>query len=120
MLKLASIVLGAALVAAPVAAHPKLIRTIPVANTTVAAPASIMLSFNERIVPHFTGANVTMRRNSGAARQVGGFTLRFAEHGKSFTLASAKPLAQGSYAVAWHAVAADTHRVTGSFAFQVR
>lgn len=120
MLKPASFLLAAALVASPAFAHPKLVGTVPAANATVAAPSSIALSFNEKIVPRFTGATVTMATGFGAANPVAGFAPTFGGDGKSLKLASAHPLGRGSYKVAWHAVAADTHRVTGGFAFKVK
>ena len=120
MLRPASLVLAAALIAAPAFAHPKLVGTVPAANATVSALTSIGLSFSERVVPRFTGATVTMTTGIGVGHAVAGLTLEFGADGKSLKLASAHPLARGSYIVAWHAVAGDTHRVAGNFAFKVR
>ena len=105
---------------APALAHPKLVTTVPAANATVAAPAMVLMTFNERIVPRFTGATVTMTAGSGAGHAVVGLTPAFGADGKSLKLASVNLFARGSYIVAWHAVASDTHRVAGSFAFKVR
>lgn len=120
MLKLASTILLDVLVATSAFAHPKLVATNPAANSTAAAPSLIALSFNEKIVPRFTGATVTMATGPGAAQPVAGLKPTFGGDGKSMTLANAHPLARGSYKVAWHAVAADTHRVAGNFAFKVQ
>ena len=120
MLKPASFILAAALDSVPAFAHPKLVGTLPAVNATVAAPSSISLSFNERVVPRFTGATVAIATGTGAGHAVPGFTPAFGADGKSLRLASAHPLGRGSYQVAWHAVATDTHRVAGSFAFNVR
>ena len=120
MLRPALFAVAALAMAAPALAHPKLVTTVPLANAMVAAPTSIGLSFSERVVPRFTGATVTMTTGIGAGHTVAGFTPEFGADGKSLKLASAHPLARGSYNVAWHAVAGDTHRVSGSFAFKVR
>jgi len=119
MLKAASFAL-AVLVAAPVLAHPKLVTSVPAANATVAAPALVSMSFNERIVPRFSGATVTMVPPAGAAQPVTGLATSFGADGKSILLKGPHALKAGSYKVAWHAVATDTHRVAGSFMFKVR
>jgi len=120
MMKSAFFVLAATLIVAPAYAHPRLIGTNPAANATVGPPAAIALSFNERVVPRFTGATVTMTTGSGAGHAVTGLTPAFGADGKTLKLASAHPLTRGSYNVAWHAVGSDTHRVAGSFAFRVQ
>jgi methionine-rich copper-binding protein CopC len=52
--------------------------------------------------------------------EITGFTKSIAGDGKTMVLTLQRPLAPGSYAVTWHAVAADTHRIQGSFTFTVK
>lgn len=112
-----------AIAAVPALAHPKLVTSIPAANATVAAPAAINLNFNEKLVPRFTGATVTMTSMPGMAMDklmVVASDPAYGADGKTVTLKPAKPLTPGAYRVEWHAVAADTHRTAGAFAFKVR
>jgi len=39
---------------------------------------------------------------------------------KQFVVAVPTPMAEGVYQVDWHAVAADTHRIQGSYSFTVK
>ncbi len=116
MLKPVLFTIAALTIASPAFAHPKLVTTVPAANATVAAPALVSMTFNEKIVPRFTGASVT----TGASQPVAGLVTSFGPDGKSILLKSPHALAAGSYKVIWHAVAADTHRVAGSFMFKVQ
>jgi methionine-rich copper-binding protein CopC len=106
---------AAALIAATqVQAHAKLLAANPSLNATVAAPKQIVLKFSEKLQPKFSGfdiskdgARVPMKATVGKDRL-------------TMTGAPAKPLGPGVYQVAWHAVTADTHRMQGSYSFNVR
>ncbi len=108
----------------PAFAHPKLVASTPTANATVPAPAMLSLSFSEKLVPRFTSATVTMTSMPGMAMDkpmaVGAVAPAFGHDGKTLTLKPAHMLTPGAYRVEWHAVAADTHRTSGAFAFQVK
>jgi|SRR6476620_1532039 methionine-rich copper-binding protein CopC len=101
-----------------VQAHPALKVTAPVSNGIVGpALKEIRLSFSEPIIPAFSGVDVT--DGKGGAVQTG----------KPFTDAKSKnvlvvplkaTLRAGRYQAAWHAVAADTHRVQGKYSFRVK
>lgn len=105
-------------------AHPRLLQTSPAANTTVGAPVRIELKFSEPLVGPLTGADVLMVGTPGAQHQapakMPGFAARLGADHKTFMLTAPRPLAAGTYRVAWHAVSVDTHRVQGSFAFAVK
>lgn len=105
-------------------AHPKLLSSIPAATTTAVAPKAITLKFSEKIVPKFTGLEVIMTSMPGMAAgqtmKIEGLKPAFGKDGKSLTARMAKPLTVGGYRVTWHAVAADTHRIAGSFDFAVK
>lgn len=122
---LASATLASSMLAGSVAdAHPRLSSTYPAANSGVRGTNRISLSFSERLMPSMTGADVLMTGHPSqphhAPMKMAGFTPSVIGGGKTLQLLSQRPLPKGSYRVQWHAVAADTHRVAGAFAFMVK
>ena len=99
-------------------AHAELISTNPAANSTVAAPKSISLTYDDPLVGQFSAFEVVMA--------MGGHTMdmpvkiSLSRDKKTLTGALAAPLAAGDYTVNWHVASDDGHRETGSFAFKVR
>ena len=93
-------------------AHPKLLSATPAQNATVAAPARIELHFSERLIPQFSGADVMMTAHGG--------TAALGEDGRTLVITPRSALRAGRYSVSWHVVSADTHRITGNYAFTVR
>ena len=71
-----------------------------------------------------TGAELVMTGMPGMANhapmKITGFTAAIGPDRKTLTLLLRRALTAGSYRVTWHAVAADTHRVQGTFAFTVK
>jgi hypothetical protein len=112
---LAAVALAAAATSA--AAHAKLVSSSPAAATTVAAPKQIVLKFNEKLQPKFSGADLTMPQMNDMAVAA---KTSVAKDGMTVVITPAKPLAPGAYAVKWHAVTADTHRMEGKLDFTVR
>lgn len=104
-------------------AHPKLLASTPAPNATVGKISAITLRFSEKLIPAMTGADLVMTGMPGMAHppmKMTGVTAKVGADRKSLMLKSAKPLGAGSYSVAWHAVAADTHRINGTLAFNVK
>ena len=104
-------------------AHPKLLASMPAAKSSVAAPSTITLKFNEKLMQRFTGLDLTMTSMPGAPNKpmkMAGFKSVVGSDGKTVTAQLPKALTTGGYRVDWHAVAADTHRMTGAFTFTVR
>ena len=105
-------------------AHPRLVTSSPRANTSVPAVDRVSLTFSERLLVPMSGGDIVMTGQSGAARvppmEDAGFKPSVGPDGKTLQLVGATRLAKGNYQVKWHAVAADTHRVAGVLAFQVR
>lgn len=103
-------------------AHPKLLSATPAANSAVVKPTAIKLSFNETLVGPLSGIELTMTGMPGMANHapmpIKGFTTKAA--GKDLTVTLPRPLPAGSYELKWHAVAADQHRIEGSYTFSVR
>ena len=117
-------ILAALAVAGAAQAHPKLLTSTPSANASVAKPGKIELKFNEPLIGPMTGAELVMTGMPGMANHVPmkitGFTAAIGPDRKTLTLLLRRALTAGSYRVTWHAVAADTHRVQGTFAFTVK
>ena len=104
-----------ALVTAPALAHPALLRSDPAAGGTAKPPAVVSLWFSEKIEPVFN--KIEIIDASGAHFEDGKATVATGD-GKRLD-ARLKPLPVGQYRVRWRATAADTHKVGGSFTFQV-
>ena len=49
-----------------------------------------------------------------------GLKTSVAGGGKTMIIQPPRPLAAGTYQLKWHAVAGDTHRITGAFSFKVK
>lgn len=115
----------AALIAVPGAAlaHASLTGSTPVANSTGAAPARIVLRFNERLLSATVRTEVAMTGMPGMANHAPmliAHTSQMASDGKSMTLTPRRALAPGTYRVTWSAAGADTHRMGSNFSFTVK
>ena len=123
-LTLAAPVLVALAFSAGAQAHTKLVSSSPAANTTVAKPGRVVLTFNERVVASFTGATLTMTSMPGMAShkpmEMTGFTSAMSADGKTLTLTMRRALTAGTYQLKWHAAGADTHRMQGTLSFTVK
>ena len=110
--------------AAPVLAHTALVSSAPKANATVAKVSKVELTFNEKVMPQFSGAELTMTTMPGMAMhdpmKMAVAASKVSPDGKTLTLTTQRALPAGTYKVAWHAAGADTHRMTGDFAFTVK
>ncbi len=115
---------ASALIPAVASAHPKLLTASPAAQSTVAAPARIELRFSERLMPKMSGASIVMTGMPGMARHapmpINGVASSVGKDGKTLILKPKARLTSGTYRIDWHAIAADTHRVTGTHTFAVR
>ncbi|HZT25135.1 MAG TPA: copper homeostasis periplasmic binding protein CopC [Pseudolabrys sp.] len=114
-MRFTSLILGAALAAAPIAAyaHAMLDHAKPAVGSTVTpAPKEIVLTFTEELEPKFSGVEV--RDAKGESVQAGTAQV----HGTELRVAL-KPLPAGTYKVIWRVLSVDTHRTNGSFSFRV-
>jgi copper resistance protein C len=99
-------------------AHPKLVKTDPAADAvTATSPKELRLSFNEELVPKFSG--VELSDEKGKKIEIGA-TAPDPSDKKQLVVVLPKPLAEDAYKVNWHAVGADTHRVQGSYSFTIK
>ena len=146
-LNIMSLFVATALVATPVAvfAHAKLISSTPAVNATVAKPAKITLTFNEKLTGptvkvelFMTGMAKGMSHDGGMdhSKMAGGkmdhgvmadhapmkiaATSQLGKDGKSVTLMPKRALSAGKYKVVWTAAGADMHKMTGNYSFTVK
>jgi len=114
---------GALLSASSADAHAKLVASTPAANASIAAPAKLQLSFDEKLVAK--GSSVELFATTLSGKKLAApmsITVRSAlgADGKSMVAPIGKPLSAGTYLVAWHAVTSDGERKNGTFSFTVR
>ena len=102
------------LAASQAVAHAKLVAASPATTAALPAPRQIILTFNEKLLPKFSGFEVF--RNG--ARIPMKATVSKDRH--TLVGAPGRPLSPGAYKVAWHAVTADAHRMQGAYSFTVR
>ena len=105
-------------------AHTKLVASTPAANASVAKTTRISMSFNEKAMPAFSGADVVMTGMPGMANhkpmKLSGLKPIWSADGKTLMLTAGRAFPVGTYQVSWHAAGADTHRMQGSFTFSVK
>lgn len=100
--------------AAPAAAHAALTGSTPADGSVVhSAPHRVTLTFSEGV----SMSEGSIRVLDPSGKRVDTSHVRDAGSGKAVRLKSG--LAKGTYTVAWHAVSADTHPVSGAFTFSV-
>jgi methionine-rich copper-binding protein CopC len=98
-------------------AHAHLKNSIPAASSKVASPNEIRLQFNEAMEPRFSQISIeTMAGAPIPAEKVAGDP----NDKTVLVLKLSQALKPGSYKVDWRAVAADTHKMHGSFTFEVQ
>ena len=100
-------------------AHPALKAAIPSANGVVSQKMlkEMRFTFSESVVPVFSGAKVTDLKGNAI---VTAKAYSDAKNKKILVVPLKAKLAPGAYQVAWFAVASDTHRVKGNYAFTVK
>jgi copper resistance protein C len=106
----------AALYANAAVAHAVLVTSTP-ANGSILSqpPREIRLSFNEGVEARFS--SVTLARVDGKKVQTGGPSSDAQK--RSDLVVSLPPLQPGKYQVRWKATSADSHRIQGSFGFEI-
>jgi len=97
-------------------AHPELQSAEPAAGKSSAAPTEIRIMFNESVIPQFSGIEVKDQAGRAVAT---GKAIADPTNKKMIIVPLKEQLAPGDYKVEWHAVSEDTHRVKGSYTFNV-
>lgn len=103
----------------PAVAHATMVKSVPAADSTVASPAHVEVTLNERVLERASRLKVTRVGSDGtptvvidtATQLVAGTTLRASPR---------EPLPAGEYEAEWRAVGPDNHPMTGRFRFYVR
>ena len=105
----------------PAAAHPKLVSSTPAADARASKVEQITLRFSEKLVAPLSGMEIVMTSMPGMPNHgdmpIKGFETKF--DGSTMTAVLPRALAAGTYRLTWHVVAADQHRIKGSFNFKV-
>jgi copper resistance protein C len=97
-------------------AHPQLQTADPAAGASTASPKQIRITFNETVVPQFSGVEI---RDEAGKLIATGKSETDPSNKKILVVPVKERLAPGDYKVEWHAVSEDTHRVKGSYSFSV-
>lgn len=123
MLRLSVATLAAALLIVTGAeAHPRLTGATPAPNAVVAAPARLELHFSEKLMPTFSGMEVSMTSMPGmkmGSPMKMAVTTTVSPDGTTLIGVPEKQLPAGSYRLDYHVVSADTHRIHAGYAFSV-
>jgi len=107
-----------ALALATAQAHARLESAVPPADGTVTySPNEIRLTFSEPVEPALTGIALT---DAAGKKVATGKAAVDPKNGAVLVVPLPQPLAPGTYKVAWHAVAADSHKTTGTFGFTLK
>lgn len=101
--------------ARPVSAHADLSSSSPAANSVVAtSPEAVVLSFTEPV--DLVADAIRVVDADGALIDIGPATL--SEGGTTMSV-GLPPLDEGTWAIAWRAVSADSHPIQGAFTFSI-
>jgi len=123
-LVVAAFTVGALALSSTAQAHPKLLSASPAANSTAATTNKLKLTFSQTLAPQFSGMSILMTDMPGmkmkAPMSVGKVTSSVAADGKTLVGTLQSRLPAGTYKLGWHAVTTDTHRVEGSYSFNVK
>ncbi len=107
---------AALLMAGQAAAHASLVKSDPADKATVAAPATISLTFNEDLTPAFSSFDLAMTDGMKAAVKT-----KLSKDHKTIVGTPTGKLMVGTYKLSWHAAAADDgHRTEGALSFTVK
>ncbi len=114
---MAAVTLIAAILQSGIAyAHPELQSAEPAAGAMTPSPKLIKVTFNENVIPQFSG--VELKDQAGKVIATGKAKTD-PTNKKQLVVPVLEQLPPGDYKVEWHAVSDDTHRVKGSYSFSV-
>jgi methionine-rich copper-binding protein CopC len=111
--------------AVPANAHTHVVSSTPPASATVTNVRTLSITFSEAFMPALSGLEIVMTGMPGMAghhpaMKIAGVKVAPSADRKTLVATLPRPLAAGTYDVNWHAVGADTHRMTGKVSFTVR
>ncbi len=121
---MAALALGSMALPSVTFAHAKVMTSAPAANASVAPTKTVSLTFNEKVMPAFSSADVVMTGMPGMAShspmKITGMKPSWSADGKTMTLTAGRAFPKGTYKVSWRAAGADTHPMKGDFSFTVK
>lgn len=97
--------------------HNRLLKSAPLKDETVAAPAELKFWFSEP--PELPLTSVALTTADGGAVPLGKPAVLDGER-NAITVPVAQKLVAGSYTVTWKTVGSDGHPLRGSFGFTVK
>jgi copper resistance protein C len=110
------IVAAVALFAPAAWAHAMLDKASPAVGSQVPqSPPALTLTYSEAVEPYFCHVTVT----DAAGTQVSDGKPAAQQDGRVLVI-KLKPLAPGTYNVAWQVTSVDTHKTEGHFSFTVK
>jgi methionine-rich copper-binding protein CopC len=103
--------------ASSLGAHAHLVKSNPPANAVTANPATLSLTFSERLVPGFSKLELwkTMAGHNMAVP----VKTAVAADGRTLIGTPQRSLMKGAYLIRWTAATSDGHKMTGSLPFRV-
>ena len=97
-------------------AHAGLVESTPTKNSTIAAPRAIKLTFSEKLVPAFSGVQLSM----GDGMKVSTSTS-LSDDGKTLTARPTSPFMAGKWTLSWRVTSVeDGHKTEGSYSFTIK
>jgi methionine-rich copper-binding protein CopC len=115
-LDILAVIFGICLTATAAFAHAGLVESTPAKDSTVSAPKTIKLTFSEKIVPAFSGLQLSMGGGMAVSTKT---TL--SDDGKTLTARPTSPFMSGKWTLSWHATSADDgHKSEGSYSFTIK
>jgi len=100
----------------PAMAHAQLLQSAPAADSTVAAPKTIKLTFSEKLASASSGISLSMVDGMVVSTKTS-----LSDDGKTFTARPTSPFMAGKWTLTWHATAVDDgHKTEGSYSFTVK
>ena len=109
-------ILAAVLSGETALAHPQLQAAEPAVGAVTAPPKQIRITFNEAVIPKFSG--VEIKDKAGRIVATGKAMIDPGDK-RRLVVPVMEDLAPGQYRVDWHAVSDDTHRIKGTYSFSV-
>ena len=101
--------------AAPAFAHSVLLKSSPSDKAVLAqAPSEIRLTFNERIEPRFSTIELSI-----AGSRIEAERAAVEKDNPNDLVLRPPPLKPGRYLVKWRAISTDSHKIEGTFGFQI-
>ncbi len=97
-------------------AHAKLTSSTPAADSTINAPKSIELHFDEGVEAKMSSVKLTAADGTAIATM----SMNDAKDPAVLSVMPNSPLKAGRYTVKWSAVTDDGHKTQGTFSFTVQ